>query len=34
MSAIGTFQTCVASLAMSAHRGKADLAITSADFRN
>jgi len=31
---LGTFQRCVAELAMSAHRGKADLAIMSADFRN
>jgi hypothetical protein len=33
MSLVGTFQTCVARQATSAHGGKADLAITSADFR-
>ena len=32
-SASGTFRTCVAGLTMSVHWGKADLAITSADFR-
>ena len=34
MSLLGTFQTCVAKLMMSVHGGKADLAVTCADFRN
>jgi hypothetical protein len=33
MSAVGTFQTCVAKLTMSVHWGKADLADLTADFR-
>ena len=33
MSLLGTFRTWLAGLTMSVHWGKADLAITSADFR-
>ena len=32
-NSIGTFPTCLAGLTMSVARGKADLAITNADFR-